>query len=222
MYYVNRNGQQYGPYSEETIRRYLAEGSLLASDSARSEGAPSWQPLGQILQYPPVPARPPAIPPPIARPSAGTQIVPPDLHWAIVLLLSCTWIFPMVWAFVQANWAKKIDSNNKATILYVFWALGELIVIVLYVAGIASIAANNDLQSAQGLLGIAALLAFPAGVLYLIGAFSIRKSMQTYYNTVEPIQLRLSGVMTFFFSILYLQYHMSRIAKWKQTGVLSA
>jgi hypothetical protein len=28
--------------------------------------------------------------------------------------------------------------------------------------------------------------------------------------------------MTFFFNILYLQYHMSRIAKWKQTGVLSA
>jgi len=221
MYYVNRNGQQYGPYSEETIRRYLAEGSLLASDSARSEEAQSWQPLGQILQYTPMSARPPAVPPPIARPTAGTQIVPPDLHWAIVLLLSVTWIFPIVWAFVQANWTKKIDSNSKATILYVFWALGELIVIILYVAGIA-IAANNDLQTAQGLLGVAGLLGFPAAVLYLIGAFSIRKSMVTYYNTVEPIQLRLSGVMTFFFSILYLQYHMSRIAKWKQTGVLSA
>jgi len=52
--------------------------------------------------------------------------------------------------------------------------------------------------------------------------FSIRQSMVTYYNTVEPIQLQLSGVMTFFFGMLYLQYHMSRIARWKRTGVLSA
>jgi hypothetical protein len=45
--------------------------------------------------------------------------------------------------------------------------------------------------------------------------------MLTYFNTVEPIALRLSGVMTFFFGILYLQYHMTRIADWKRTGVLS-
>src|SRR5271156_5233638 len=76
MYYVNRNGQQYGPYSEETIRRYLAEGSLLASDSARSEGAQSWQPLGQILQYTPLSARPPAVPPPAPRPAGGVPSGP--------------------------------------------------------------------------------------------------------------------------------------------------
>ena len=46
--------------------------------------------------------------------------------------------------------------------------------------------------------------------------------MLNYYNSVEPINLRLSGVMTFFFNILYLQYHMTRIARWKQTGILTA
>jgi hypothetical protein len=28
-------------------------------------------------------------------------------------------------------------------------------------------------------------------------------------------------VMTFFFSTIYFQYHINRIAKWKQTGILS-
>ena len=51
--------------------------------------------------------------------------------------------------------------------------------------------------------------------------FDMRRSMVEYYNTVEPIQLRLSSAMTFFFNLYYLQYHMSRIATWKQTGYLS-
>jgi len=56
----------------------------------------------------------------------------------------------------------------------------------------------------------------------LMGVFGMRRSLLNYYNTVEPIGLRLSGVMTFFFSVFYFQYHFTRIANWKQTGVLSA
>jgi hypothetical protein len=44
--------------------------------------------------------------------------------------------------------------------------------------------------------------------------------MLRYYNSTEPINLRLSAVMTFFFNTLYFQYHMSRIADWKRTGYL--
>jgi hypothetical protein len=54
----------------------------------------------------------------------------------------------------------------------------------------------------------------------LVAVFSMRKSISTYYTTVEPIGLKLSGVMTFFFSILYFQYHFSRINEWKKTGHL--
>ena len=57
-------------------------------------------------------------------------------------------------------------------------------------------------------------------VLHLIGIFRMRSSLQNYYNTVEPINLRLSGVMTFFFAVFYFQYHFSRIANWKRTGYL--
>ena len=42
--------------------------------------------------------------------------------------------------------------------------------------------------------------------------------MVRYYNSVEKIGLRLSGVMTFFFGILYFQHHLHRILKAKGEG----
>jgi hypothetical protein len=46
--------------------------------------------------------------------------------------------------------------------------------------------------------------------------------MEDYYNSTENIGgLQLSGVMTFFFSTVYIQYHINRLARWKKTGVLS-
>ena len=38
-------------------------------------------------------------------------------------------------------------------------------------------------------------------------------------DSVEPINLRLNGVMVFFFNVFYFQYHFARIRKWKTTGV---
>ncbi len=54
----------------------------------------------------------------------------------------------------------------------------------------------------------------------LIGAFKIRTSMEEYYTSTENIGLQLSGVMTFFFTTIYFQYHINQIARWKKTGVL--
>ena len=45
----------------------------------------------------------------------------------------------------------------------------------------------------------------------LFARFTMRNELERYYNTVEPIGLRLSGVMTFFFGGLYFQYHLNRI-----------
>jgi hypothetical protein len=45
--------------------------------------------------------------------------------------------------------------------------------------------------------------------------------MEEYYTSTENIGLTLSSPMTFFFSTLYIQYHINRLARWKKTGVLS-
>ena len=58
-------------------------------------------------------------------------------------------------------------------------------------------------------------------IIYLFGIFSIKAAMEEYYNSTENVGLRMSGAMTFFFSTIYIQYHVNRIARWKKTGVLS-
>jgi hypothetical protein len=72
--------------------------------------------------------------------------------------------------------------------------------------------------------GLGARLAGPSSLLEVAGVvslyaaiYSMRRTLEIYYNTVEPMRLRMSGVMTFFFTTVYLQYHMNRIAmrKWK-------
>lgn len=76
---------------------------------------------------------------------------------------------------------------------------------------------------------LALLCVFGAGILFVAGTFSIRASLQRYYRDVEPvgttvsgdpIGIKLNGVLTFFFSIYYIQYYFSKIAAWKESGVL--
>jgi hypothetical protein len=244
MYYVARDGQQYGPYSADTVRQYLAAGSLLASDMAREESGQSWLPLGQY--FPPVAVVAPVAPQYTSGPAyggpaygqaghgaqgvqplgamVGQPIVPPDLHWALVLLLSMTGVFTFVWALIQASYARKIDPGSKATVYYVLWLVGSIVNFLLYVGLIVQIINNNGQpdDSSNALGAIIFLLGVGSAVFFVLGSFSISTSMQRYYNSREPIQLRLNGVMVFFFSILYLQYHMSRIAAWKKTGYLPA
>jgi hypothetical protein len=210
-YFVARGGQQFGPYTEEIVRSYLAAGSLLVTDQIRAESSPAWTTIGQLFQ---IPMAAPPMMPPYAAPQQG-GIVPPNLHWFIVLILSITFIFIYIWALVQASYARKIDQSSNAMWAFLLWiglSVGSLVMNYQTILG-------NATQSASTLTP---LLSLGGLVCYLVAVFSIRQSMVTYYNTVEPIQLQLSGVMTFFFGMLYLQYHMSRIARWKRTGVLSA
>ena len=149
--------------------------------------------------------------------------VPPDLHWALVLLIGffCSF-FSWVWLFIEAAFVKKIkpDSNFLAfliTGLCLVFGSGVLFYIVLITA--VSMNPNNPQPPwAPLMILFAAMLA--GLVVHIMGIFKMRAAIQEYYNTVEPINLRLSGVMTFFFNILYFQYHFSRIASWKRTGYL--
>ena len=63
------------------------------------------------------------------------------------------------------------------------------------------------------------------GILILIGRFSLRSSLEQFYNSVEPMGLSLGGVMTFFFGDIYFQYHLNDIMRRKyaaRLGPLSA
>jgi hypothetical protein len=222
-YYIQRGASEYGPYTLADLQRYVAQGNILLGDLTRSEGMTEWVPVAQVIGNIPIPV-------PAGQPAAGAAYgagaavgggpMPPDFHWAFVLLINflCYW-FGWIWLFVEANFVKKIVPQSKA----ILWL--ALAVAGVFCGGIAIAFADSNHwvnSSMGGRLGL--LILFCGGVFYLIAVFSMRSDIESYYNTTENINLRLTGVgsalLTLFFAVYYFQWHFSRIAKWKKTGVL--
>jgi hypothetical protein len=205
-YFVKRGDQRYGPYSLADLQQHVQSGNVVTEDLAQSEGMSEWVPVIQILGNIPAPTRAAEITPAVdSRPEVP---LPPNWHWAIVLVLGIVTrqLFNLIWAMIQANWARKLSGDNKPMVL-----------VAMYPAGmIAGILATAAFHSA----GIGGLLIIAGAIVYLFGVFSIKAAMEEYYNSVENIGLALSGAMTFFFSTVYIQYHINRLARWKKTGVL--
>ncbi len=233
-YWLARDGQQYGPFSIEEIRQQAAQGQTQPSDLVWTEGMAEWEPLAKVAGTRPVAPPPPPTPSPlVATPSpkpvpsyvappavavADTTLQPPSMAWWLVLILcmlTCG-IFAWVWCLKEASFAKKLDPRTNAWMLMLIAVIGYVLAIPFYIGVIVV-----DDTSVKVILGIIELLCYMAGaILYVVGAFQIRNVMVNHYTTVEPIGLKMSGAMTFFFHIFYIQYHYERIAKWKRTGSL--
>ncbi|MBG85707.1 MAG: hypothetical protein CMO80_02260 [Verrucomicrobiales bacterium] len=46
--HINRDGQDYGPYTIEQVNQYLLDGSVIPTDMAWHDGLPDWVPLPQV------------------------------------------------------------------------------------------------------------------------------------------------------------------------------
>jgi hypothetical protein len=244
-YYIQRQLNEYGPYTLADLQRYVAQGSILLTDLTRSEGLTEWVPVSQVIGNIPVPVPTVAQPPGDPAYGGGTVYsggggtvygagtvygggsvpaeragpMPPDLHWALILLIGffCG-IFHLVWLFIEAGFVKKIDPESKGIALLIGAMVTQVVALIVFFAA-AGVSSGRDEPPALALTLF--LLLFVGGVvLQIMAVFNMRSSLEDYYNTVEPISLRLSGVMTFFFAIYYFQYHFSRIAAWKKTGYL--
>jgi len=217
LYHVTRNGQNYGPYTLEDLQRYVASGNVLPTDLAKSEEMAEWAPVAQVLGE----SMPPN--PPMAAPYAGGALPeypagvapypdPPNLHWALVLLIgffTCG-LFSAVWCFVQAAWMRKVNSRSKALFFYIGY----------FVVAFGGAFARFFLIAASGFhrqyIGLAIPVWLITFVLVELAFFDMRRSMEEHFNGPEPIGLTLSGVMTFFFGMLYFQYHFTRINELKR------
>jgi hypothetical protein len=212
-YYVNCRGQEYGPWSLDQIRSYVAQNRVTMSDFVRSDPDQAWVPLPAVLAAPG--ATSPVTP-------AFNGPVPPGLHWLILILihLFTFGLFGLVWMFVQASWIRKINKNSKATGFIILSILSAVASTAATSVGGASVVMDYaNMPTALVILGVLLLIASP--VLFYVGIFGMKKSLESYYNTVEPIGLRLSAGMVFFFHTLYFQYHFTRIAEWRRTSILS-
>ena len=213
-YLVKRGEQQFGPYTLAEIQQYVQSGNIASGDLAQSEGMTEWVPVSQVLGTIPISVTPSGA---AVAMQPAVELVPlaPNLHWSLVLILGVITrqLFNLIWAVVQANWARKLINNNK-----------PLVLVAMYPAGIIAGIAAEVFRGGAGegdALGFVALICIIGGVIaYIIGIFNIRSAMEEYYNSTENIGLSLSGAMTFFFSTVYIQFHINRIAHWKKTGEL--
>jgi hypothetical protein len=201
-YTVKRDLQEFGPYSLAELQRYVSTGNVLLTDLCRSEGMTEWMPVSQVIGTIPVPVVAPA---PVAGPPAVYYPPPPNLHWGLVLVIGIVTcgVFAWVWAFVEASWVKKVDPSSKAIIYYAIGTAALLVAIGLSVSGDRQMAALGTVINLGG------------AIIFLVAAFSMRSSIENHFNTAEPIGLALSGVMTFFFSVYYFQYHFTQINEMK-------
>ena len=206
-YFVKRGEQSFGPYSLSDLQKYVQSGNVVVEDMAQSEGMTDWVPVSQVLGNIPAMVTGGGV---AVFADTEPQLVPlpPNLHWSIVLILGVLTrqLFNLIWALVQANWARKLSGDNKPMVLVAMYPAGMI-------AGILTTALYRN-------AGLGRLFIFAGAIVYLFGVFSIKAAMEEYYNSTEKVGLQLSGVMTFFFSTVYIQYHINSLARWKKTGVL--
>ena len=232
-YYIQRQLNEYGPYTLADLQRYIAQGNIQLSDLTRSEGMTDWVPVSQVIGNIPIPV--PNQPGPGAVPygggavyggagvaygtgsgmqAAGTGPVPPDFHWALVLvigLVTCG-LFWWAWWIVEAVFIRKLKSDRKG-LLFVILSFA------LYFTG----GFLNGIMRAMNpgeTVYLGAPFSLIGFVLFVIAEFQMKNDLEEYYNSEEPINLRLHGGLTFFFAVWYFQHHLSRIAQWKKSGVL--
>jgi GYF domain 2 len=213
-YQVSRNGQMYGPYTLEDLQRYVTSGNVMPTDLAKSEEMTDWLPVAQILGTSAAAA--PAYAPTAGYPVAPGAVYPdpPNLNWGLELLLgflTCR-LFVVAWNLVLASWARRVEPDSKAFLYYV---LATVLTVLQYGGSWGMVIAISQHHQPQqsvtgGLLGLAAF------VVRLIARFSLRDTLERHFNGPEPLGLRLSAVMTFFFGGIYFQYKLNRINEIKE------
>ena len=119
-YYVARNGQTYGPYSEETIRKYLArrldDGQRSGPHGCDAELGTLGQIRGRSVAMPLAPASDEQAPPPASvAPASGGAEYPSIMHGRCILLIADLFerFSFTIWGFIQANWIKSIDPTAE-------------------------------------------------------------------------------------------------------------
>ncbi len=112
-------------------------------------------------------------------------------------------MFEAAWGLVLAIWMKKLEPSSRA--VYYYGAYVVCLGVIFVLSFIA--AAEHTPNPLVALFNLASI------VLTLCARYSLKHSLEDHYNSAEPMALVLSGIMTFFFSVIYFQYHLNDIVR---------
>lgn len=133
---------------------------------------------------------------------------PPRLPWGLLVLFSLLTVglFQVVWDLVLALWMRKVQPQSRA----LYYASGVLVLCLITFASVVGARTNDTPAWGVGWFDIGLI------ALTLMGRFSMRKSLENYFDEAGPIGFCLSEGMTFFFGSIYFQYHLNRMIKQKE------
>jgi hypothetical protein len=168
-------------------------------------------------------------PGPYAPPQAVVADVQPDSHGLkrrrvivmIVFLLLTFGVYYVVWWFRRRPGLNRLNSPKKIAL----WPL--LLMAALFVTQfVLGLVAGDAPQDVIGEAGVALELVvrIGVGILMLIQAFRIKDIIEdhatpeTGSGPMFSERVELSGVMTFFFSIFYLQWAINRYVATPAAG----
>lgn len=212
-YWIERDGARRGPYQVSVLRQMVSAGSAHLNDLVWTEGTNTGVLLSEVL--PEAPRENGG-----ATGAASQWPMPPVLHWAAVMGLGIVTIglFVWVWLFVQARFARKLDPANRSTILLAGCLMVYLAYLLMNFVVALTVARGGE---ATDLSVMGPLLTMWAVLFGCAGIFQMRSTFTKHYTIEEPFGLQLNPVLTLIFHVYYFQYHLSRIAGWKQAETMA-
>lgn len=122
--------------------------------------------------------------------------------WGVFGLSIITFgIYFVYWLYTRTPKANELSQENKLSmnILYAYLAL--------YVASfVTSFTATDDNTT---LVMINFVLSMVNFILYILVVFGLRKVLSEVINKGSTEEIKLGGVLTFFFSVIYFQYKIN-------------
>jgi len=164
---------------------------------------------------------------PPALPEAEPRKVyppPPNVHWEVLFGAQFVVVILVVILAPKAYWNFLSNLAFDAWVIYLcLWirrlnpAFMSIFWCIAYVAlQLSFTVPGAPLPLSGGITIFAASLALLSFALWIITIYVIRAELHYHYNQCEPVGLYLSGVMTLFFSFLYFQYHLYKIAQLRE------
>ena len=147
--------------------------------------------------------------------------MPPDMEWWMVLILGTVTggLFYLFWLWKQVSFVKSIDPQSNAMKLCLFSFFSLPVGILIMILGLVMMLLTQS-TAMLALMPLGWFLIIAGIPFAIIAMFSMRRSIHNHYSSVEPMGINLmnleGALMTWFFNILFFQYHFAEIAKRKK------
>lgn len=245
--WIAQNGQKSGPFAEDEVRRWIAEGRFGPDTLAWHKGMPEWVPLSSLF---PEEAASPTPPPPVPKAAASAPAVfvaedRPGPTYSYDERAPAPSPSGASYASHDDDASETLSRRNLPAPPSLHWGLVFLFSILtlgiftivwpfiqanwvkkidsdskattMLVAGLACLIVGEVISAGSRRSGLGGLLSLAYYVLWYVSYFSMAGSIKRKLAEYH-LPVEIGGVTLFFFTTFYLQGQLSWISRWKETG----